>query len=285
MRKLLITALLTTISGISVMAQKDTAFAFVRYTLTHISDTTQPENPNKENTILYLGKNMSMYANYDRIERMKNTGSPFGIQMMSSNGGPLTPMAPPPPAQIIPYLVSGNYYKDIPSSKMSFMVYTNQKLFAVEENTPTVDWTITQDAKEIMGLQCQKATGDFKGRTYEAWFTSQLPYSNGPWKLGGLPGLIVEASDTKKEVVFKMVSFENASGTQVPMEIPESASKTTQKEFNQYKEALERDRQAMIGSTSAGGMTVRGTITASTTTLDGKPVKPKQMNNPIEKVK
>lgn len=271
--------------SISVNAQKDTAFAFVRYTLTHISDTTQPENPNRENTILYLGKNMSIYANYDRIERMKNTGSPFGNLTVSTNGGAPSPVPPPPPAVIASMLATGNYYKDIVNSKMLFTDYTNQKLFAVEENIPTIDWAITQDTKEIMGLQCQKATGDFKGRTYEAWFTSQLPYSNGPWKFGGLPGLIVEASDTKKEVVFKMVSFENASGAQVAMEIPESASKTTQKEYNQYKEALQRDRQAMIGSTSAGGLTARGTITARTVNLDGTPAKIRQMNNPIEKVK
>ena len=108
---------------------------------------------------------------------------------------------------------------------------------------PAINWTITQDTKEIMGMACQKATGEFKGRVYDAWFCSQLPYSNGPWKLGGLPGLIIEAYDTKKEVVFNFVSFENVTGAQMPIQIPRNATKATVKEFEQYQAAVEK-RQA-----------------------------------------
>ncbi|MEO7531473.1 MAG: GLPGLI family protein [Sediminibacterium sp.] len=270
----------------SLQAQKDIAVASVRYTFTHINDTTQPENPNKENTILYLGKNMSNYTNFDRAELIRTTGSPFGRVMMSKNGGPQTPVEMPPlsPEKLNEWSSIGNYFKDFGNSKIFYIANPGGKLTAIEESMPTINWVITQDIKEIMGLPCQKATADFKGRTYEAWFSSQLPYSNGPWKLGGLPGLIIEASDTKKEVIFKMVSFENANDTQVAIEIPPAATKTSPKEYKQYQEALEKDRQAMIGSSSvSGGMAVSGRLTASTLTLDGKPVKPKQMNNPIEK--
>jgi len=179
---------------------------------------------------------------------------------------------------------NGNYYKNMNNSMLSFMNYTNGKLFSIEEKIPTIDWKITEETKEIMGLPCQKATADFKGRTYDAWFCSQIPYSNGPWKLGGLPGLILEAYDTKKEVIFNFVSFENATGALIPIEIPASAAKTTAKEFKQYEEALAKDRQAMQGSNSAaaggGGMRV---FSGQLMGPDGKPGRMRLNNNPIEK--
>ncbi len=150
---------------------------------------------------------------------------------------------------------------------------------------PVIEWNITQETKEIMGLQCQKAVGDFKGRTYEAWFSSQLPYSNGPWKLGGLPGLIIEASDTKKEVIFKLTSFENADGAQPAIEVPSSALKTTPKEYKDYQDALQRDRDAAITNNSAAANGGRIVVSGRSSGVgpDGKPIKPRQFNNPIEK--
>jgi hypothetical protein len=108
-----------------------------------------------------------------------------------------------------------------------------------------------------------------------------LPYSNGPWKLNGLPGLIIEAADTKREVIFSFVGFENLEEKKL-VEITPLASKTSPKDFKQYKEALEKDSKAMAGSAvAAGGMiSVRGMLAVGP---DGKPPRFRQMNNPIEK--
>jgi GLPGLI family protein len=170
---------------------------------------------------------------------------------------------------------------------MSYITFSNGKMFSVEEKIPIINWTITQETKEMMGVQCQKAVCDFKGRTYEAWFCSQLPYNNGPWKLGGLPGLILEAYDTKKEVVFSFISFENATGEPISILLPSDLIKTTPKEFRQYQQAIEKDRQAMIGSSGGmvgGRVQVSGArIIATTVDMNGNEVKkPRKMNNPIE---
>lgn len=47
-----------------------------------------------------------------------------------------------------------------------------------------------------MGYSCQKATTTFRGREFNVYFAKDIPIADGPWKLNGLPGLILEvASD------------------------------------------------------------------------------------------
>ncbi|EQB92929.1 GLPGLI family protein [Elizabethkingia anophelis] len=56
-------------------------------------------------------------------------------------------------------------------------------------------WKILPDKKNIGGYKVQKAISKFGGRSWEAWFTSEIPVSDGPYKFWGLPGLIVSVSD------------------------------------------------------------------------------------------
>nr|WP_298331985.1 GLPGLI family protein [uncultured Christiangramia sp.] len=63
------------------------------------------------------------------------------------------------------------------------------------EKKPQFDWKITDETKKIGEFTVQKATTQFRGRNYEAWFTPEIPIKIGPWKLNGLPGLILEAYD------------------------------------------------------------------------------------------
>ena len=64
------------------------------------------------------------------------------------------------------------------------------------------EWVITPEKKEVLGFTCQKATLDFRGRSYEVWFASNFPFIAGPWKFHGLPGLILEVVDDTGEVGF-----------------------------------------------------------------------------------
>ena len=52
------------------------------------------------------------------------------------------------------------------------------------------------------------AVSDFRGRTWIAWFASEIPISDGPWKFNGLPGLIMEVYDAKKHFHFSLVGIE-----------------------------------------------------------------------------
>jgi GLPGLI family protein len=63
-------------------------------------------------------------------------------------------------------------------------------------------WNLEKESKMIDSLECFKATTLFKGRNYVAWYCPKIPVPDGPWKLGGLPGLVIEAFDENKDLYF-----------------------------------------------------------------------------------
>lgn len=283
MKAFLLTGFCAMVIGItSLRAQSpDTALIILHFSLSHVSDTTQPENPLKMDYDLCLGKRVSVYKrNFKTNPNSSLTNIAVSGNIVTSGGiaSNTTPRANP-------FEGLGNYYKDMQEGKMYYINAAGGKLFAIEDNTPDIDWIIGEETKLILGLTCQKATGRFKGRNYEVWFCSQLPYSNGPWKLGGLPGLILEAYDTKKEVVFTLASIDNTPNAKMDINVPKTAVLTTPVAFKQYEEALKRDRDANIGSVSGtlSGGTFKGALSSTGSLNNGQPVKPRMFNNPIEK--
>ncbi len=74
-----------------------------------------------------------------------------------------------------------------------FTGYAKKQMFLVEDEVSVPIWTIDEkDKKTILGYQCTKATAVFRGTPVVAYFTSQIPYSVGPFKFYGLPGAILE---------------------------------------------------------------------------------------------
>ncbi len=67
-----------------------------------------------------------------------------------------------------------------------------------EEPLHQMEWRLGDETKEILGYECRKATCRWRGRDWTAWY-SELPYSDGPWIFGGLPGLIMELTDATGE--------------------------------------------------------------------------------------
>ena len=99
-------------------------------------------------------------------------------------------------------------YKNHPEGKMTVTdgISTHYYIYVDELNSQS--WHITDSAKTILDYSCQMAVSDFRGRRWIAWFASDIPVSDGPWKLSGLPGLIMEAYDTEKHYHFTIVGIE-----------------------------------------------------------------------------
>lgn len=125
---------------------------------------------------------------------------------------------------------SSNMKIGIPFDEMGNQVFFNKKVDSVFlrekmmgvyictfEKTPKMNWIIGTETKQINKFNCTVATATFKGRNYTAWFTSEIPISEGPWKFKGLPGLILSIEDDKRQVKIYATSIEYPTIENVPI--------------------------------------------------------------------
>ncbi|MDQ0783991.1 GLPGLI family protein [Chryseobacterium sp. W4I1] len=94
--------------------------------------------------------------------------------------------------------------KDKASQKTIFKDRIGRDVYVYEEDRP-LNWKISSETTKIGDYKVQKATTDFAGRKWTAWFTTDLPYQDGPYKFGGLPGLIVKVEDENGDYSFDLM--------------------------------------------------------------------------------
>ena len=107
-----------------------------------------------------------------------------------------------------------------------------------------VDFTQT---KEIGGYTCHSAKGSYAGRDYQAWFTPEIPISDGPWLFCGLPGLILEVSSLDKEFLYTCMSIQAGTGP-ITLRSLDAAFKTTRERFLKAKERYKINPTAGIAA-------------------------------------
>ena len=90
----------------------------------------------------------------------------------------------------------GSYYvvKSATDNKLYYYDKVGTERFCYEEDTPQLNWVVGDSTKTILGYECFFASVDYHGRKWIAWFTPEIPVAAGPWKLQGVPGLILEAT-------------------------------------------------------------------------------------------
>ncbi len=137
------------------------------------------------------------------------------------------------------------FYKNYPTAGKSLHLETvGRENYQCTEDIETPDWQIIPDSTaDIIGYHCQLATTHFKGRTWYAWYAEDIPMQEGPWKLCGLPGLILKAYDENKEYVFSAIGMNTPSDAS-----PITISKVKREEISQKKlrEAKEKFTPGMV---------------------------------------
>lgn len=138
-------------------------------------------------------------------------------------------------------------------------LYENGKLkYFIYKDLAPIKWNLEDKFKIISEYKCQKATAQFRGRSYEAWFTSEIPLSFGPWKFHGLPGLILEVYDQTGEVYF------SADRVKIPfiaadsyVKEPKNNAIITNKEFQEKKyQSVQKNTMAMLARSPEGSTVV-----------------------------
>ena len=80
-----------------------------------------------------------------------------------------------------------------PSGKTTVREFIFPHEYEGYEPTPDIAWTLTDDTLTVSDYLCQQATATFRGVEWRVWYTEEIPSSAGPWRLRGLPGLIIKA--------------------------------------------------------------------------------------------
>lgn len=169
----------------------------ITYNLTYRLDSISLEEPKSEYMILYLGDNLSLFSS-----RAKTLANPIVVR---GNTGYTSRSA-----------LTNFHYEILKDNKTNKLYYTlqipkMQDRFYYTQDKNLFNWNISEETKLIKGYNSQKATTSFAGRDYIAWFSPEIPIAEGPYKFNGLPGLILEISDTDNDYVFEFIGLEKIS--------------------------------------------------------------------------
>lgn len=143
--------------------------------------------------------------------------------------------------------------KDKTNQKTYFKDRIGRDIYSYEEDRP-INWHISSETRKIGEYKVQKAETDFAGRKWTAWFTTDLPYQDGPYKFGGLPGLIVKVEDDKGDYSFDLMK--NYKITELPtLNQFGNTLKVKRSDFLKQQEKFKTDPMSFMtqGGGSGGG--------------------------------
>jgi len=180
----------------SEMIVIDTSIITIRYQLAMVEDTTLIEKVSMDLVQLEIGRSISRchsihLQQYDStccswLERGKKSfpSSPkddvFPVDVYKQNGG------------------SGMFViQRLPLPMGPIMEYSEEKSI--------FEWQLKQGKKNVAGYDCEKAECVLRGRRWTAWFTREIPFSEGPWKFVGLPGTILQIEDNNSHFSFTCI--------------------------------------------------------------------------------
>ena len=101
------------------------------------------------------------------------------------------------PAYVYPVVVN------LESQVATLMISSTIASYKYNQQLPKIEWKLENEEKKIKGIRCLKATCRFGGRDWTAWYAPEYPMPYGPYLFQGLPGLIMQVVDKKKNFAFK----------------------------------------------------------------------------------
>ncbi|WP_407483708.1 GLPGLI family protein [Elizabethkingia meningoseptica] len=115
--------------------------------------------------------------------------------------------------------------------------YAGMPVLKVEDGR-NLDWKITNEKKEILSYPVQKATATFGERKWTAWFATKIPFSDGPYKFSGLPGLILRVSDATGSHSYELIGIEKINSTSYKLLSNDSYINARKTRLEDYKKML-----------------------------------------------
>jgi len=206
----------------------------VTFSLKYQEDSLNPDFIRQEDMLLFIGKKTSKFTSSDNFifdTTMRRISSVAELQSFLSDPNKFLPRTS----------FSYNIFKNYPKDKITCIEHTLDGTFKYEESIDLFNWELTGETDTIGGYKAQKALSDFGGRKWIAWFSSEIPYNDGPYKFNGLPGLIIKAYDDRNHYLFEMVSVERPPQKLMIDYSVKDFIETTKENFFRAKDAFRVD--------------------------------------------
>lgn len=188
--------------GLWCTAQKiDSSTIEVKYIAEFLIDTANIGTKQKELTYLRIGRNSSLF----KSDRKDYADSATSAAVQKSIENPID-------GRVIintKDFVNAKFVPEVSFTKDKMIVYDMIQRayynFVIDEK---IQWNLINETRIIDGYSCKKAIGKYRNKEFTAWYTSEIPISEGPYTLKGLPGLILEAYDSKEYFHFTLASLQ-----------------------------------------------------------------------------
>ncbi len=196
--------LLFTLFVQQTFSQADSSIYRIHYKVSYVCDSTKPQSIKSDIMLLDLFEDSSIFFSMDLYEKelLAKQDSAL-IEQLFATG-----------------IVYGKDFAKYESNGQKEILFHNYKLntithymvdmynFYYTDSISFPQWTLHTDTSVISGMICQKATCTLGGRNYTAWFHTGIAVSKGPWKLHGLPGIIIKAYDHKNHFTYEWLKSE-----------------------------------------------------------------------------
>ncbi|MBP6023890.1 GLPGLI family protein [Ferruginibacter sp.] len=230
---------LLTLAGFS-QAQKPEGLSYdilCTYRLDYQPDSTDVKSRKSEEMLLFLSKSHSLF----KSKNMYLRDSASAKDETTNNFGSMSF------ALSVQTNFQYNIVKDT-TGKITTIDYVHRDRYEYIEPRQSFNWSVSEDTSTINGIKCQKAETNFSGRNWIAWFSMDIPSTDGPYKFNGLPGLIIKISDSSGYYTFLLTQYVNKKITvafpksQPPIKVTKLKFYTTLKYFNENRYEIEQLR-------------------------------------------
>lgn len=222
----------------------------------------ESEHPMKDLLLLQIGRNVTKFYSYKTWQ----TDSLVRVT---------------PPEQVLANLgsfhggVQDVIFRDQAGGRLTHIDQIDMDHLLYTEPLPVIDWELKEGERTILGYACRRARCTFRGRNYEAWYAPEIAVSAGPWKFGGLPGLILAIKDDAGVLDMEATGVEQRVE---PIRMTDrNYMKTSRKKYRELKQKIMTD--------PIGYLTNNSNVSITVTSQDGTPLGPGDLvrgYNPIE---
>ncbi|MCL1638337.1 GLPGLI family protein [Elizabethkingia sp. HX WHF] len=224
----------------------------VFYEYTFIRDSISKENKESEIMILDIYKNSSTYLSYKTYQRDS------ALAKMTTRPDPIF------------FIKNATKISDIVIKRglnpQNVLTSVKGGEFNVTDNRK-VNWTLLPDSEIFNNYNVKKARTSMYGRNWIAWYTTDIPIQDGPYKFNGLPGLILKINDETGSHSFQFIGIKKLNQSTI-LNINKSRYKPISEE--QYRKLFIQNRK--LSAYEINDITTRGAETNTYIGIDGKEI-------------